>query len=509
MSTVQLKRSAVASKVPLTTDLALGELAINTYDGLLYLKKDPGTPSIVTLVTTDATQTLSNKTLDNTSTINIKDSNLTIFDDADLTKKLVFQVSNLTTNTTVTLTAPSGSGTIATISTAQTFTNKTIGNTNTVTLKDTLFTLQDDVDTTKQLQFQISPITTGTTRTLSAPDASGTIALTSNKLSAFAATTSSELAGVISDETGSGSLVFGTSPTISGVTITSTANISANTTFTGTQILVDNGNGADEGGEIRLSAATTNSTLSGPIVIDIYQNRIRFFENGGTNRGAYIDLTAATAGAGSNLLAGVGVGTTNLTQTSNGSTVTVFSDTGTDAIILASNSTTAGILTAETQTIGGVKTFVSNTTFSANITITGAITANGSVGTAGQVLASNATATYWATLQTIQPRVVTTASATSITMNADTTDIAYMNNAQAAGTFTVNAPTGTLVNGQKLMLKLTSTNIQTFAWNAIFAGSTDASLPTASTGSSKTDYIGFIYDSAGNKWHLLAKNFGF
>ena len=38
-------------------------------------------------------------------------------------------------------------------------------------------------------------------------------ALTTNPLSQFAATTSSQLAGVISDETGTGSLVFGTSPT--------------------------------------------------------------------------------------------------------------------------------------------------------------------------------------------------------------------------------------------------------------------------------------------------------
>ena len=44
----------------------------------------------------------------------------------------------------------------------------------------------------------------------------GTVAVTANKLSAFAATTSAELAGVISDETGSGLLVFGTSPTFAG-----------------------------------------------------------------------------------------------------------------------------------------------------------------------------------------------------------------------------------------------------------------------------------------------------
>jgi hypothetical protein len=53
------------------------------------------------------------------------------------------------------------------------------------------------------------------------------IALTSGNLSQFAATTSAQLLGVISDETGSGSLVFGTAPTISnpvvsGGTINST-----------------------------------------------------------------------------------------------------------------------------------------------------------------------------------------------------------------------------------------------------------------------------------------------
>lgn len=41
------------------------------------------------------------------------------------------------------------------------------------------------------------------------------LALTSGNLSQFASTTSSELANVISNETGTGSLVFGTSPTLS------------------------------------------------------------------------------------------------------------------------------------------------------------------------------------------------------------------------------------------------------------------------------------------------------
>jgi hypothetical protein len=63
-------------------------------------------------------------------------------------------------------------------------------------------------------------LTASNTLTFTGTDASsiafgtgGTVAYTANKLSVFAATTSAELAGVISDETGSGALVFATSPT--------------------------------------------------------------------------------------------------------------------------------------------------------------------------------------------------------------------------------------------------------------------------------------------------------
>jgi hypothetical protein len=42
-----LKRSATPGKVPTTAQLALGEIAINTHDGLIYIKKDDGTPSVV------------------------------------------------------------------------------------------------------------------------------------------------------------------------------------------------------------------------------------------------------------------------------------------------------------------------------------------------------------------------------------------------------------------------------------------------------------------------------
>jgi hypothetical protein len=47
-NTIRVKQSAVAGKVPTTAQLQLGELAVNTTDGKLYLKKNvSGTESIV------------------------------------------------------------------------------------------------------------------------------------------------------------------------------------------------------------------------------------------------------------------------------------------------------------------------------------------------------------------------------------------------------------------------------------------------------------------------------
>ncbi len=52
---IRLKRSSTAAKVPGTADLQLGELAVNTYDGRLFLKKDNGTASIVDVTGANAT----------------------------------------------------------------------------------------------------------------------------------------------------------------------------------------------------------------------------------------------------------------------------------------------------------------------------------------------------------------------------------------------------------------------------------------------------------------------
>lgn len=109
----------------------------------------------------------------------------------------------------------------------------------------------------------------------------------------------------------------------------------------------------------------------------------------------------------------------------------------------------------------------------------------------------------------ISKRVVSVASASSVTPNANITDILIQANTEPLGTLTINAPTGSPTNGQTFVFRLSSTAVQTFAWNAIYQGSTDGALPAASSGAGKTDYMGFIYNSTSNKWQMLAKNFGF
>ncbi len=107
------------------------------------------------------------------------------------------------------------------------------------------------------------------------------------------------------------------------------------------------------------------------------------------------------------------------------------------------------------------------------------------------------------------PRIVVMADATSLTPTADTADENTQVNTQAAGALTANAPSGTPVDGQRIILRIKSTNVMTFAWNGIYRGSNTVVLPVATTGSSKTDYFAFIYNFADTKWDCVAAVYGY
>lgn len=145
-----------------------------------YVKFASGTSSNITSIpSADIAATLSSKTLDNTNSITVKDNSFTLQNATTTTKQAIFDLSGITAANTRTLTVPDATGTLVLNSNTQTLSNKTLDNTSVLTIKDSNLTIQDDVDTTKQAKFQLSSIATGTIRTYTLQDSDGTIALTS------------------------------------------------------------------------------------------------------------------------------------------------------------------------------------------------------------------------------------------------------------------------------------------------------------------------------------------
>jgi hypothetical protein len=197
-----------------------------------------------TLVGKATTDTLTNKTISfGSNTITMTSAQLaTAVSDETGSGALVFAtsptlvtptlgVASATTINKVTITAP------ATGSTLTIADGKTLSVSNTLTL-------------------------TGTDTSSIAFGAGGTVAYVANKLSVFAATTSAELAGVISDETGTGALVFASSPTL----VTPTLGAALATSVTATS------------GSLALNAAAGNNsvniTATGTGTVDVANKRI-------------------------------------------------------------------------------------------------------------------------------------------------------------------------------------------------------------------------------------------
>src|SRR5262245_20704915 len=116
-------------------------------------------------------------------------------------------------------------------------------------------------------------------------------------------------------------------------------------------------------------------------------------------------------------------------------------------------------------------------------------------------------ATQTLTNKRVSPRVDTTASTASLTINSDNDDM-YTVTALAAA-MTVNNPTGTPVEGQKLILRVKDNGTaRALTWGTAFRAGTDVALPTT-TVVSKTLYMGFIYITADSKWDCLATDGGY
>lgn len=133
---IRLKRSAVTGKTPLTTDVALGELAINTFDGKMFFKRNNGTESIIELSNvghTHALGTLTGVVLTSPSTNQVLQFNGTNWVNAAAGSGTVTSValSGGTTGLTVTGSpiTTSGTLTLATTTAAKTSNTTTLATT--------------------------------------------------------------------------------------------------------------------------------------------------------------------------------------------------------------------------------------------------------------------------------------------------------------------------------------------------------------------------------------------
>lgn len=194
-------------------------------------------------------------------------------------------------------------------------------------------------------------------------------AATGSPLSQFAATTSAQLAGVISDETGSGSLVFATSPVLVTPTLGAASATSINgltlTSSTGT-LTITNGKTLSASNTLTFTGTDGSSVAFGTGGTVVYT---------GSNLGVFAATTSAQ-------LAGV-------ISDETGSGALVFGTSPAITTSLTTPSTTFALVntTATTVNFAGAATTLSigagtgTTTINNDLTVTGNLTVNGTVAT--------------------------------------------------------------------------------------------------------------------------------
>ena len=339
-------------------------------------------------------------------------------------------------------------------------------------------------------------------------------AQTANPLSQFALTTSAQLSSVISDKTGTGVLVFGTSPNFttpvlgtpaSGNLVNCTGFPTNSVTSTLAATATNIAGGAAGSIPYQSAAGTTAMILNGTAGYILQSN-------GTTLAPSWVVAPTGTGGAG--------------TVTS----VSVLNANGVSAVVstptaAASLTFTLGAITpssvAATGAVTGSNLSGTNTGDQVNITGNAGTATNlaGGVGgqvhyqsgvgvtsmlpngTVGQVLQSNGTtlAPSWVS-GALNPRIVSITTTTTAPVNADITDLYEITALGSACTFA--APTGTPVNGQCLMYRIMDvTAARALAFNIIFSPA-GVTLPTT-TVLGKWMHLAFIYNSNILKWQLI------
>jgi len=201
-------------------------------------------------------------------------------------------------------------------------------------------------------------------------------------------------------------------------------------------------------------------------------------------------------------------------------TGTVTSVSWTGGIVSVANGTTTPAFTVA-GTSGGIPYFSSDTTWASSAALaanalvvgggagaapatvttgTGVLTA---LGNTANTASGVVTGTGTVTLQNkrIDPRMVSAASASSLTPDISAADM-YAYTALASN-LVINAPIGTPLDGDKLMFRiLDNGTLRTLTWNGTYTP-VGVTLP-ASTSVNKITYVGCIYNAANTRWDVIA-----
>jgi len=221
-------------------------------------------------------------------------------------------------------------------------------------------------------------------------------------------------------------------------------------------------------------------------------------------------------------LANVTISTGNVTITNIAvTTANVTTANITSAFIGSANITTANVTTGSVTTLNATYANIATALRTQSLTgylygnaNTGNVTAvatvpisQGGTGNTSFALANIATYSGTETLtnKRIDPRVVSTTTATTLTPSVATADI-YAYTALASA-LTINAPTGTPVDGDKLLFRiLDNGTTRVITWNATFTSMVGTVFTNSfSTTASKTSYIGCVYNASGTpRWDVIA-----